>query len=106
MDLLNDIILSILKNFAPDEFITCDDRDPTRIKDNIKIKSTGKNSMQENCKRKDKKTEHYELLTKAISEVSKLIEKSKDEYYYCSGKQLYYLSTSAKSYRTILKTFL
>lgn len=36
--------------------------------------------MQENCKRKDTKTEHYELLTKAVSEVSKLIEKIKDEY--------------------------
>ena len=55
MDLLNDIILSILKNFAPDEFITCDDRDPTRIKDNIKIKSNGKNSMQKIVREKTKK---------------------------------------------------
>ena len=26
--------------------------------------------------------EYYELLVKAVSEVSQLIEKSKDEYYY------------------------
>ena len=36
---------------------------------------------------------------------SRLIEKSKDEYYYRLGKQLNDPSTSAKSYWTILKTF-
>ena len=52
-----------------------------------------------------KKTEDYELLTKAVSEVSQLIEKSQDEYYYRLGKRLNDPSTSAKSYWTILKTF-
>ena len=33
-------------------------------------------------KRNGKKTDDSELLTKAVSEVSQLIEKSKDEYYY------------------------
>ena len=54
--------------------------------------------MYKNYKRNGKKTEKYELLTKAVSEVSQLIEKSKDEYYYRSGKQLNHPSTSAKSY--------
>ena len=44
-------------------------------------------------------------MTKAVSEVSQLIEKSKDEYYYRLGKRLNDPSTSAKSYWTILKTF-
>ena len=35
--------------------------------------------MYINYKENDKKAEDYELLTKAISEVSQLIEKSKDE---------------------------
>ena len=52
-----------------------------------------------------KKTEDYELLTKAVSEVSQLIEKSQDEYYYRLGKRLNDPSTSAISYWTILKTF-
>ena len=47
-----------------------------------------------------KKTEDYELLTKPVSEVSQLIEKSKD-YNYRLGKRLNDPSTSAKSYRTI-----
>ena len=55
VNLLNDIILSILKNFVPDEFITCDDRDPTRIKDNIKIKSNGKIVCRKIVREKTKK---------------------------------------------------
>ena len=44
-------------------------------------------------------------MTKAVSEVSQLIEKSKDEYYYRLGKRLNDPSMRAKSYWTILKTF-
>ena len=61
--------------------------------------------MNKNYKRNGKKTEGYELLVKAVSEVSQLIEKSKDEYYYRLGKRLNDPSTSAKYYWTILKTF-
>ena len=61
--------------------------------------------MHKNYKRNGKKTEDYDLLVKAVSEVSQLIEKSKDEYYYRLGKRLNDPSTSAKSYWTILKTF-
>ena len=49
--------------------------------------------------------EYYVLLVKAVSEVSQLIEKSKDEYYYRLGKRLNDHSASAKSYWTILKTY-
>ena len=52
-----------------------------------------------------RKTEDYELLTKAVSEVSQLIEKSKGQYYYRLGKRLNNPSTCAKTYWTILKTF-
>ena len=46
-------------------------------------------------------------MTKAVSEVSQLTEKSKDEYYYRKrlGIRLNDPSTSAKSYWTTLKTF-
>ena len=44
-------------------------------------------------------------MTKAISEVSQLIEKSEDEYYYQLGKRLSDPNTSARSYWAILKTF-
>ena len=58
----------------------------------------------EKLKEKQQKPEVYELLTKAVLEVSKLIENSKDEYYYSWGKRLNDPSTCAKSYWTILKT--
>ena len=61
--------------------------------------------MYKNYKRNGKKVDAYELLTKAVSEVFQLIEKSKDDYYYRLGNWLNDSSTSAKSYWTILKTF-
>ena len=61
--------------------------------------------MRKNHRRNAKETEGYELLTKAVSEVSQLIEKSKDEHYYRLGKRLNDSSASAKPYWTILKTF-
>ena len=48
--------------------------------------------MYKNQKRSGKKAEDYELLTKYVSEVSQLSEKSKDEYYPQLGKQLKILS--------------
>ena len=61
--------------------------------------------MYKNYKRNDKKNEDYELLAKAVSDVSQLIEKSKDKYYYRLGKRLNDPNTSASSYQAILKTF-
>ena len=60
--------------------------------------------MYKSCKKNGKKTEDYEILTKTVSEVSQLIEMSKDEYYYRLGKRLNDPVTRAKSYWTILKT--
>ena len=77
MNLLN-IILNVFANFVPNKVITCDDRDPPWINDNIKNKIRWKNSMYKNHKRNGKKIEDYELLTKAVSKVSQLIEESKN----------------------------
>ena len=86
VNLLNDITLNVFTNFVPNKVITCDDRDPPWINDNIKNIIKWKNSMYKNYKRNGQKTEDYELLVKAVSEVSQLIEKSNDEYYYRLGK--------------------
>ena len=64
--LLNDIILNVFTNFVPNKVITCDDRDPPWINDNIKNKIKWKNSMYTNYKRNGQKTEDYELLVKAV----------------------------------------
>ena len=103
-NLLN-IILNVFTNFVCNKVITCHDRDPPWINDNIKNKIKWKSRMYKNYKRNGKKTEDYELLTKAVSDVSQLIVKSKDEYYYRLGKRLNDPNTNAKSYWTILKTF-
>ena len=98
VNLLNDIILNVFTNFVPNKVITCDDRDPPWINDNIKNKIRWKNSIYKSYKRNGKRTEDYESLTKAVSEVSLLIEKSKGDYYYRLGKRLNDPSVSAKSY--------
>ena len=54
--------------------------------------------MHKNYRGKDKKAEDQELLTKAVSEASKLTKKSKDEYQYWLEKQLNYVSASAKPF--------
>ena len=40
--MLNDITLNVFRNVVPNKFITCDDRDPPWINDNIKAKSNRK----------------------------------------------------------------
>ena len=60
VNLLNDIILNVFTNFVPNKVITCDDRDPPWINDNIKNKIRWENSMYKNYKRNGKKTEDYE----------------------------------------------
>ena len=105
VNLLNDIILNVFTNVVPNKVITWDGRDTPWINNNIKSKISWKNSMYKNYKRNGKKAEDYKLLTMAVSEVSQLIEKNKDEYYYRLGKQLNDPSPSAKSYWTTLKTF-
>ena len=98
VNLLNDIILNVFTNVVPNKVITCDGRDPPWINDNIKNKIRWKNSIYKSYKRNGKRTEDYESLTKAVSEVSLLIEKSKGDYYYRLGKRLNDPSVSAKSY--------
>ena len=44
-------------------------------------------------------------MTKAVSEVSQLIEKSKEDHHYRLGKRLNDPNTSSKLHWTILKTF-
>ena len=36
--LLNDIILNIFRNFVPNEYVTCDDKDPMWMNETIKSK--------------------------------------------------------------------
>ena len=55
VNLLNDIILNVFTNFVPNNVITCDDRDPPWINDNIKNKIKWKNNMYKNYKRNSKK---------------------------------------------------
>ena len=106
VNLLNDIILNVSTYFFPNKVITCDDSDSPWINNNKETtKSKEKIVYLKIIKEMAKNPEKYKLLTKATSENSQSIEKSKDKYYYQFEKQLNDPNTSAKSYWTILITF-
>ena len=58
------------------------------VNDIIKSKSKWKNSFYKIYKKNNKSYSDYELLIKAVSEVSNLIEKLNNEYYYFWVKRL------------------
>ena len=43
--LLNDIISNIFRNFLPNRYVTCDDKDPVWMNENIKSKIKEKNKL-------------------------------------------------------------
>ena len=55
VNLHDDIILNVFKNFAPNEFITCNDGDLPGINDNMKNKINWKNIVHVIYKRNGKK---------------------------------------------------
>ena len=103
-NLLN-IILNVFTNSVCNKVITCHDRDPPWINDNIKNKIKWKNGKMEVYPKIIKEMTKKMRTTNAASNVSELIEKIKDEYYCRLGKRLNDPSKSGKSYWTILKTF-
>ena len=42
---LNDIIVNVFRNFVPNKYITCDDKDPVWMNENIKSKIKTKNKL-------------------------------------------------------------
>ena len=40
--LLNGIMLNIFRNFVPNRYVTCDDKDPAQMNENIKSKIKAK----------------------------------------------------------------
>ena len=60
--ILNDIILNIFRNFVPDKYVTCDDKDPVWMNENIKSKIEAKISFIKNTLRRAGKKLIFVLL--------------------------------------------
>ena len=46
-----DIILNVFRNFVPNKYVTCDDKDPVGMNENIKSKIKAKNKLYQVCRK-------------------------------------------------------
>ena len=86
--------MNIFSNFIPDKLVTFDDRDPLKLK----------NQLHNTYIKNGDKDNGYDMLQEAIYEVSEIINKRKEEYYYNLALKWNNPSTSRKTYWSILKT--
>ena len=105
LNLFNIVILDIFKNFIPNRVISCDDRDPPWINDNIKHLIKCQKNVLENYVKNGRRREDYNILLNTGQELTDLIKIRKSEYFsHLSGK-LNNPMTSSKAYWSILKSF-
>ena len=106
VNLFNKTIKNIIRNYIPQETITCDDRDRPWINNNIKELIHEKSQAYKSYGQNDNNifSDHqFELFQPKLNS---LIEKSKSNYYTRLSKTLSDPMTAPKSYWSILKTLL
>ena len=101
--LFNKNIKSIFPNFIPHEAVTCDDRDPPWINNNIKQLIQEKNNPYRNYNLNDKNLQIFQKVKYLQTQLKNLIEHSQEKYYLRISKKLMNLMTSLKTYWSVLK---
>ena len=103
VDLFNNNLLNIFRNFIPYESITCSDKNPPWMnKDAIRQK----NRLYRIYISGGKKRVDHNTLQEYTFFFSNLITTTKDSYFVKLGKRLNYPTTAPKTYWSILKQFL
>ena len=105
VQLFNQTILNIFKNFIPNKNVTFDDRDPPWINEQIKNLIKLKNEMFKLYLQNGKKHDDYIILQNANHQISDMLKRNKTSYYDRLTGKLNDSKTSAKAYWSILKTF-
>ena len=104
--LFNKTIKNIFSNFIPHETVTCDDRDPPWINNNIKQLIQEKNDTYRIYILNDKNPQIFQKVKYLQTQLKNLIEHSQEKYYLRISKKLMNPMTSLKTYWSILKTLL
>ena len=75
--MLNETILNIFRNYVPDKSITCDNKDPVWMNENIKSKIKSKNLFYKQYIQNDRKESDLIVLENLTSELNELISSTK-----------------------------
>ena len=96
--------MNIFSNYISNKLITVDDKDPTSMNESIKRKIMAKTYECKWLYAKKKNYNAYFKLQAMSTELSEMILKRKEDYYFVLSDKLNDPHTSAKSYLSILKT--
>ena len=103
--MFNETILNIFRNYVPNKYITCDDKDPVWMNKKIKSKIKSKNIFYKQYIYNGRKKSDLIVLENLITERNELISSTKTLCYENLGKKLNNPLLQVKSYWSILKTF-
>ena len=96
--------MNIFSNYIPNRLITVDDKDTPWMNENIKKKIMAKKYADDSFTANKKNYEVYLKLQTISAELSEMILKRKEDYYFLLADKLNDPLTSAKSYWSVMKT--
>ena len=105
VSILNETVLNVFSDYAPNKYITINDKDPVWMNEIIKLKIKAKNSMYNRFIQNGRSESDFVLLETLITELNELIATTKALYYENLAKKLNNPLLQAKAYWSILKTF-
>ena len=104
VNILNDTLSNIFSNFVRSKVITVDDRDPPCINEEIKYKIKSKSKTFQQYLKNRRKITDFEIVDKEAAELSEMIQKQKEKYFYDLSLKLNNTQTSPKPYWSIIKS--
>ena len=104
VNILNDTLFNIFSNFVKSKVITVDERDPPWINEEIKCKIKSKNKTFQQYFKNGRKITDFEIVDKEAGELSEMIQKRKEKYFYDLSLKLNNPQTSPKTYWSIIKS--
>ena len=105
VEMFNEYILNIFKNFIPNETIEINDKDPPWVTKTIKEKINMKTLLYQRYLQRGKLLSDLELVNNLTISINEMISTSKECYYDRLSKKLSDPKTSPKAYWSILKSF-
>ena len=106
MNTFNETLLNIFSNFCPHKIITCNDKDPPWLTDDIKRMINLKEQAYRWYQSTQKTAQDFIILDNVSCHLNDEILLAKQKYYDNLSNQLNNPLTSRKKYWTILKTLM
>ena len=103
--ILNETVLNVFSDYAPNKYITINDKDPVWMNEIIKLKIKAKNSMYNRFIQNGRSESDFVLLETLITELNELIATTEALYCENLAEILSNPLLQAKTYWSILKTF-